>query len=72
MTKNKCDRTLKILSNLLPIAKIPPMFKEAEVLPRRLPNFGKVDNFVYLIIKLSFNPVRLVNNFFYALCPPVC
>ena len=57
MTKNKCDTTLKILSNFLPIAKIPPMFKEAELLPRRLPNFGKVDNFVYLTIKLSFTPV---------------
>ena len=32
------------------------MFKEAEVLPRKLPNFGKVDNFVYLTIKLSFTP----------------
>ena len=43
MTKNKCEPTLKILSNFLPIVKIPPMFNEAEVLPWRLPNFGKVD-----------------------------
>ena len=43
MMKNKCEPTLKILSNFLPIAKIPPMFKEAEVLPWRLRNFGKVD-----------------------------
>ena len=47
------------------------MFKEAEVLPRRLPNFGKVDNFVYLTIKLSsFTPVVLLkiataNDFFF-------
>ena len=54
--KNKCDPILKTLPNFLPIAKILPMFKEAEVLPRRLPNFGKVDNFVYLTIKLSFTP----------------
>ena len=47
------------------------MFKEAEVLPRRLPNFGKVDNFVYLTIKLSFTPVVLLkiataNDFFFS------
>ena len=54
MTKNKCDSALKIISNFFPIAKIQPMFKEVEVLPRRLPNFGVVDNFVYLNIKLSF------------------
>ena len=45
MTRNNCDPTLKILTNFLPIAKIPPMFNEAEVLPRQF--FGKVDNFVY-------------------------
>ena len=36
------------------IAKFSPIFKEAEVLPRRLPNFGKANNFVCLTIELSF------------------
>ena len=66
MTKNKCDPKLKILSNFLPISKIPPMFKEAEVLPRRLPNFGKVDNFVYLTTNLSFTlKIATANDFFF-------
>ena len=36
------------------IAKFSPIFKEAEVLPRRLPNFGKANNFVCLTIELPF------------------
>ena len=50
MPKNKCDPTLKKLSNFWQIAKIPPIFKEAEVLPLRLPNFGNRNNFVFLTI----------------------
>ena len=38
----------------LRIAKFSPIFKEAEVLPRRLPNFGKANNFLCLTIELSF------------------
>ena len=36
------------------IAKFSPIFIEAEVLPRRLPNFGKANNFVCLTIELPF------------------
>ena len=37
------------------IAKILSIFKEAEVLSRRLPNFGRANNFFFLTIKLSFS-----------------
>ena len=53
VAKNKCDPQFQKLANFLRIAKISPIFKETEVLPRRLPNFGKANNFVFLIIKLS-------------------
>ena len=36
------------------IDKIPLIFKEAEMLPRRRPNFGKGDNFVYLSIYVYY------------------
>ena len=55
MTKNKSEPTLKILSNFLPSAKIPPMFKEAEVLPWRLRNFEK---------KLTPSVLRPASNYF--------
>ena len=42
------------LANFLRIAKISPVFKEAEVLPWRLPNVGKANSFVILTIKLSY------------------
>ena len=49
MTRNKC----------VPTFKIPPIFKEAEVLPGRLPNFGKGNNFVSLSIKLPLTHIPL-------------
>ena len=42
------------LAKFLRIAKISPIFKEAEMLPRRLPDFGKANNFVILTIYLSY------------------
>ena len=59
MTRNKCDPTFKKISNFWRIAKIPPIFKEAEVLPRRLPNFGNGNNFVFLSIKLPLTHIPL-------------
>ena len=59
MTRNKCNPTFKKTSNFLQIAKIPPIFKEAEVLSRRLPNFGNGNNFAFLIIKLSLTHIPL-------------
>ena len=59
MTRNKCDPTLKKISNFWQIAKIPPIFKEAKVLPQRLPNFGKGNNFVFLSIKLPLTHIPL-------------
>ena len=47
-------RPLVSKTKFLQTAKISPIFKEAEVLPRRLPNFSKANNFVFfLTIKLS-------------------
>ena len=60
MTRNKCDPTFKKISNFWRIAKIPPIFKEAEVLPRRLPNFGNGNNFVFFLsIKLPLTHIPL-------------
>ena len=59
MTRNKCDPTFKKISNFWRIAKIPPIFKEAEVLPRRLPNFGNGNNFAFLSIKLPLIHIPL-------------
>lgn len=63
MTRNKCNPTLKKISNFLRTAKIPSIFKEAEVLPRRLPNFGKGNNFVSLRIKLPLTHIPLSLKF---------
>ena len=54
VAQNRCDPQFQKLANFLRIAKISPIFKEAEVLPRRLPNFGNSNNFVFLTIKLSY------------------
>ena len=54
-----CDPTFKKISNFLRSDKIPPIFKEAEVLPRMLPNFGKGNNFVSLSIKLRVTHILL-------------
>ena len=48
VAQNKCDPQFQKFANFLRIAKILPIFKEAEVLPRKLPNF------VFLTIKLSY------------------
>ena len=58
--QNKCDPQFQNLDNFLWIAKISPIYKEAvEVLPRRLPNFGKPNNVVFLTIKLSYFSKRV-------------
>ena len=46
-----CDSQFQNLVIFLRIAKILPTFKEAKVLPWRLPNFGEGNNFVFLTIK---------------------
>ena len=46
-----CDSQFQNLAIFLRIAKILPTFKRAKVLPWRLPNFGKGNNFVFLTIK---------------------
>ena len=57
------------LANFLWIAKISLILKEAEVLPRRLSNFGKPNNFVFSTIQLSYFfkhvwiTLRRYNNF---------
>lgn len=41
------------LATLLQIDKILPIFKKAEVLPFRLPNFSKTRNFVFLTLTVT-------------------
>ena len=49
-----CDPQFQKLAKFFLMAKISPIFKETEVLPRKLPNFGKTNNFLFLTIKLSY------------------
>jgi len=51
--QNNCDPQFQKLAKFLRIAKISPIFKEAEVLPRRLQTFGKTNNFVFFFNHLT-------------------
>ena len=51
VVQNKRDSQFQKLANFMRIPKISPIFKEADVLHRRLPNFGKPK----LTILLFFN-----------------
>ena len=42
-----------LIAKFLRIAKISPIFKEAEMLSRKLPKFGKANNFVFLTDHLT-------------------
>ena len=57
---NKSVRASFKLARFLQIAKISSIFKEAKVLPQRLPHFGKANNFGFLTINCENNFGRLV------------
>ena len=52
VAQNRCDPHFQKPANFLWISKILLIFKKAEVLPLRFPNFDKANNFVFLTIKL--------------------